>query len=35
LTNPAERRSSIVELTTDGRDLLETASSVFDEELEK
>jgi DNA-binding MarR family transcriptional regulator len=33
--NPADRRSSIVELTPGGRDVLETAGSVFDEELEK
>ncbi|WP_405531824.1 MarR family winged helix-turn-helix transcriptional regulator [Streptomyces canus] len=32
--NPADRRSSIVEPTTADRYLLETASSVFDEELE-
>src|ERR1035437_55568 len=32
--NPADRRSSIVELTQVGRDLLATASVVFDEELE-
>jgi DNA-binding MarR family transcriptional regulator len=31
--NPADRRSSIVELTPSGSDLLQEAGSVFDEEL--
>jgi DNA-binding MarR family transcriptional regulator len=31
--NPADRRSSIVELTASGRDLLEKAGALFDEEL--
>ena len=32
--NPADRRSSILELTAAGQDLLATAGGVFDEELE-
>ena len=32
--NPADRRSSIVELTPAGRDTLTTAGPVFDDELE-
>jgi DNA-binding MarR family transcriptional regulator len=33
--NPADRRSSIVELTPEGTELLRTAAPVFDRELER
>ena len=33
--NPADRRSSIIELTPEGEELLRRASPVFDDELER
>ncbi|MFC4031298.1 MarR family winged helix-turn-helix transcriptional regulator [Streptomyces polygonati] len=33
--NPADRRSSVVELTPVGRELVETAGRVFDQELDR
>lgn len=33
LPNPADRRSSVIELTDEGRELLRVAKSVFDREL--
>lgn len=33
--NPADRRSSVVELTAVGRELVEAARGVFDQELDK
>jgi DNA-binding MarR family transcriptional regulator len=33
--HPADRRSSVVELTAAGQDLLKTAGPIFDEELER
>jgi MarR family transcriptional regulator, organic hydroperoxide resistance regulator len=33
--NPSDRRSSILELTTDGAQLVSTAAVVFDDELER
>lgn len=35
LPNPADRRSSLLELTAEGRRVLDEARSVFDDELER
>jgi DNA-binding MarR family transcriptional regulator len=35
LPNPADRRSSLLELTSEGRRVLEEAGGVFDEELQR
>ncbi len=35
LANPADRRSSLLELTAEGKRLLEAAGEVFDEELQR